>query len=636
MRERSHSRADRPTTLTAAGLLACGLLAGAGEPRLGRQPDGSILLPTGQRLTPAGEQLATASLPIAVEPSNDGRYLLVLQAGYETPVLSAIDVETNALTGQAELADAWLGLAIHPSGERIYVGGGIRGSVWELSFGDGALRHAREFSLGSPCRGRCDSLIGDVLLDGDGRLLYALDVLRDRIVVINTQSGLVLGEIATGAAPYRIRLTPDREHLVVSHWGEASLGLYRLSDRRMVERVPVGEHPTDIRIVPGLVRDPRAPDDAEGREFVARLFVACAHADNLWTLGIAEGPRFEFLDARSVAPLPGSPLGSLPTALALDRDNRTLYVANSGNNILLVVNIEEALPEPAGAIPTGWFPSAVAPLPGGGLAYLSGKGDGERGGLLGVLPPLTAEQLDMLTAAAVANIPAQAPAAAAAPTGVRHVTLVLSDARGPSWRNLRSRGASLEGFVPTAKSRLEQTAVLTGGMESDFFTKLGPAVHANRAAARALAAAGRAALPAAGTVWSNAQQAGLAAVPYGIGGGPPPSAFISSVRAGSELPHLAVVRLAGSPDSQDRELGQLADALREHPLYSGSVLFVIPTEYQLGAVAAGGIVRRGSSPAGLVSVPSVLRTVVWLLGLRPMTQLVTAAEPLAGLFVGTP
>ena len=636
MRERSHSRADRPTTLIAAGLLACGLLAGAGEPRLGRQPDGTILLPTGQRLSPAGAQLATASLPIAVEPSSDGRYLLVLQAGYETPVLSAVDVETNALTGQAELVDAWLGLAIHPSGERIYVGGGTRGSVWELAFRDGTLRHAREFSLVSPCRGRCDSLIGDVLLDGDGRLLYALDVLRDRIVVVNTQSGLVLGEFATGAAPYRARLTPDREHLVVSHWGEASLGLYRLSDQRMVERVPVGEHPTDIQIVPGLVRDPRAPEDAEGREFVARLFVACAHADSLWTVGIAKGPRFEFLDARSVAPLPGSPLGSLPTALGLARDNRTLYIANSGNNILLVVNIEEALPEPAGAIPTGWFPTAVASLPGGGLAYVSGKGDGERGGLLAVLPPLTAEQLDMLTAAAVANIPEQAPAPAAAPTGVRHVTLVLSDARGHSWRNLRSRGASLEGLVPAAKSRLEQTAVLTGGMESDFFTKLGPAVHAGRAAARALAAAGRAALPAAGTVWSNAQQAGLAAVPYGIGGGPPPSAFISSVRAGSELPQLAVVRLAGSPDSQDRELGQLADALREHPLYSASVLFVVPTEYQQGGVAAGGIVRRDSSPTGLVSVPSVLRTVIWLLGLRPMTQLVAAAEPLADLFVGTP
>ena len=633
MRLRSHSRLGCAEALIAASLAAASVFAGlaSAQIKVGRQPDASVILPTGQRITPAGTQVVVNSMPIAAAASRDGRHLLVLQSGYETPSISVLDTQAKNLSSRVELADAWLGLALSEAGDRLYVSGGARQSVWELSLRSGELRLEREFPIPGECAGNCSSLIGDVLFDRDDRTLYVLDILRDRVVVVNSQSGLVLGEFKTGIAPYRARQTPDGEHLLISHWGEASVGLYRLSDRRLVERIPVGEHPTDLEVVVGEVQVPGADED-EVLTYPARLFVACAHSDNLWTYGITSNNRFELLDARSVAPRPDSPIGSLPSALGVSEDKRTLYIANSGNNIILATNIEEALPEPEGALPTGWFPTAVVGLDDGALAYLSGKGDFENPGLVGLLPPLTSEQLEFLTAAAVENLPGPQTASSSPPEAVQHVVLVLTDVPASAWRELLEDSVYLKGYAAPTREQLGQVAWLTGGIATDFFVKLGPAVHAGRLSAQDLAQAGRAAAPAAGTLWTNARQASISTETYGIGGGRPPSALVAKLEAEGSVPKLAVARLSGSGEQQDRDLERLLSALQDHEAYAATAIFVVSTGEQAGAAASGGAVKAGSIREGLTTASAVLRTIEWLLGLRPLTQSDSAAPLLTELF----
>ena len=570
-------------------------------------------------------------MPIAAAESRDGQHLLVLQSGYETPSISVLDLKAKSPHSRVELADAWLGLVLSEAGDRLFVSGGARQSVWELSFRSGELRLEREFPIPGECSGNCSSLIGDVLFDRDDRTLYVLDVLRDRVVVVNSQSGLVLGEFKTGIAPYRARQTPDGEHLLISHWGEASVGLYRLADRRLVERIPVGEHPTDLEVVVGEVQVPGEGED-EVLTYPARLFVACAHSDNLWTYGITSNNRFELLDARSVAPRPDSPVGSLPSALGVSKDKRTLYIANAGNNIVLAVNIEEGLPEPQGALPTGWFPTAVVGLEDGALAYLSGKGDSENPGLVGRLPPLTSEQLEFLTAAAVQNLPGPETASSAPPEAVKHVVLVLTDVPASAWQELLEDSAHLKGYVAPTREQLGQIAWLTGGIATDFFAKLGPAVHAGRLSAQDLAQAGRAAAPAAGTLWTNARQASISTETYGIAGGRPPSAFVANLEAEGIVPRLAVVRLSGSGERQARDLGRLLSALQDHEAYAATAIFAVSTGEQAGAAVSGGAVQPESTHESLIAAPALVSTIEWLLGLRPMTQADSAAPRLTELF----
>ncbi len=617
----------------AAFFLAAALsaLPAAAQPGPGRQADGSSILPTGQRITPSGAQVALRSLPMSLEVSRDGKHLLVLEAGYETPSVSVIDAADRRLVQRVDLPDAWLGLTLNRRGDKAYVGGGARGSVFELSFAGGKLKREREFPiLPDGARGR-PTLIGDVRFDPDDRLLYAADVAAGTVTVINTQSGLVLGDFKTGAAPYRLRLAPDGKHLLISHWAEASVGLYRLADRRLVERIPVGERPTDLLVAPGAVEalDPQAPDD-EARRYSARLFVACAYTDSVWSFGVTAENRYELIQVVPVSPGPASPVGSFPTALGLGAGDE-LYIANSGNNSIVVAAISEALIEIVGALPTGWFPTAAAGLPDGGIAYLSGKGDAENGGLAGILPQLGPAQLGYLTAAAVRNLPAAAEALPAVPGAVRHVVLIFTDARGAAWRGLRERFVHLAGFVPAGRDALAQLAWLSNAHETDSIAKLGPAATARRLPFELLDAIPGAASPAAGTLWSNAADAGLATAVYGLPAGRSVADLLTE--AAERPPTLTVVRLRGPAEEQDRRLGAVLEALERAPAFAETAVFAVPLAPHLkGAVVAGGPARRKATIEKFVSTPSLVHSVEWLLGLNPLTQFDSAAPIVNGLF----
>ena len=54
-------------------------------PRLGRQPDGSYLIPTGQRLTPAGRHVEVNDRPLGLVLSSDGRRLAVITGSNFAP-----------------------------------------------------------------------------------------------------------------------------------------------------------------------------------------------------------------------------------------------------------------------------------------------------------------------------------------------------------------------------------------------------------------------------------------------------------------------------------------------------------------------------------------------------------------------
>ncbi len=628
---------DRATA--AAIFLAAALSAFPAAAQLGpgRQPDGSSILPTGQRITPSGAQVALHSLPMSLKASRDGKHLLVLEAGYATPSVSVIDAVDHRLVQRIELPDAWLGLTLNRRGDKAYVGGGARGSIFELSFAGGKLKLEREFPVLSGGARSGPILIGDVCFDPDDSLLYVADLAAGAVAVINTQSGLVLDDFKTGAAPYRMRLAPDGKHLLISHWAEASVGLYRLADRRLIERIPVGERPTDLLIVPGAVEtlDPQAPDD-EARGYAARLLVACAYTDSVWSFGVTEENRYELIQVVPVSPGPASPVGSLPTALDLGA-NGELYIANSGNNSIVVADISEALIEVVGALPTGWFPTAVAGLPDGGIAYLSGKGDTENEGLAGILPALNSEQIGYLTEAAVRNLPASAEALPAVPGAVKHIVLIFTDARGAAWRRFRERFVYLAGFVTAGRDAFAQLAWLSNAHETDFIAKLGPAVAARRLPVEWLAAIPRLASPAAGALWSNAADAGLSTAVYGFPTGRSVTDLLTLLtETASRPPTLAVVRLHGLVGEQDRRLGAVFEALERTKAFAETVVFAVPLAPNLkGAVVAGGPVRRKTTIEKFVSTPSLTRSVEWLLGLNPLTQFDSAAPIVNGLFQST-
>src|SRR6266516_4432620 len=132
--------------------------------QVGSLPGGGFLLNSGWTIRPAGDQVSVDTLPMSTAVSNDGKYLLVLNAGYNPPSVSVIDSAQKREIGRTPLPDAWLGLAVPPRGNSVYVGGGSRASVYELSLDPqrGILTRSREFAAVPDINNKGLSFIGDV------------------------------------------------------------------------------------------------------------------------------------------------------------------------------------------------------------------------------------------------------------------------------------------------------------------------------------------------------------------------------------------------------------------------------------------------------------------------------------------
>ncbi len=539
---------------------------------VGRQADGSVVLPNGWTITPAGKQVPLSTLPMSMAVSPDERYLLVLNAGFLPPSVSVIDLGSERETARVPLKDGWLGLVFSRSGEKVYVGGGSAASVFEFEFRDGALKPGRTFPVVPAEKRRPSDHVGDVALSSDGRFLYAANLFRNSVTVMNAQTGFITGELKTGRRPYRLLPNPDGETLLVSHWAESAVGLYRISDGRLIERISVGPHPTDMLLRAGEI------ETSEGQlPIVARLFVACANTNSVTVLGVSRGNRFRLLEHIPVAPTRRAPLGSTPTALALSADAKLLYAAASGNNTIVVSDVSSERAELVGVIPTGWYPTAIRALGDGRLLYLNGKGGGShpaplgpdpnrRGeekqyvtsletGSLGILPPLTERLFQQLTQRVIANTPyidellddAGIAAANPVPTRpgeespIRHVIyvvkenrtfdqvlgalqgangdpslVVFGDAVTPNHHKIAREFVLLDNFYATGSVSADGQNWTTGAMANDYVEKLWPSYYGRRRQVYDFEGGEPTATPPAGYLWTNALGFGLSVRNYGM------------------------------------------------------------------------------------------------------------------------
>jgi DNA-binding beta-propeller fold protein YncE len=195
----------------------------AGRETVGKQADGTVMLPNGWKIAPVGEQIPLDTLPMSSAISPNGRFVLVLNGGYKPPSISVVDVASKKELSRVKVADGWLGLTFSPDGRSVYVGGGSKYKVFEFSFSsDGELKPTREFAMADAAPQPRD-FIGDVAMSPDGQLLYAADLYHDQVIAINVRTGGVLGRYKTGRRPYRILFHPDGKTFFVSSWADAAV-----------------------------------------------------------------------------------------------------------------------------------------------------------------------------------------------------------------------------------------------------------------------------------------------------------------------------------------------------------------------------------------------------------------------------
>ena len=540
-----------PSSLGGRGALWAALLSIPACPQaVGPQPDGSFLLHTGWRLRPAGRQIPLGAFPMSMALDPAGQHLLILNAGREPPSISVIELASEREVARAPVEDGWLGLAFHPRGDRLYVGGGSRPFVFEHIFEGGQLRPARRMAVARDPRS--SDHVGDVAVSPDGRFLYAANVFRNVVTVLNTQTGAVVSEISTGRRPYRILFAPDGKTFFVSHWAEGTVGRYDAAGGARRETIAAGPHPTDLLYLPG-------GNDPAGNEplFQARLFVACANTNSVTVLGIGEDGRARLIERIHLAPAPRTPAGATPSALALAPDGR-LLVACSDNNTVAVVDVGGYPSVVEGFLPAGWYPTAVRAAPDGRVFIANGKGPAAgSAGSLSVVPAPDQQRLAAYTRDAARNRPYQngrlidagggsgganpVPSQPGDSSPLQHVVYILKGNRSydevlgdlkqgngeaglarlgesvtPNHHKLAREFVLLDNFYVMGEDGPEGHDWSTAAIAGDFLQKIWPARWAGRRKFDDFQGAEPAAFPPAGYLWGNALSAGISLRNYGF------------------------------------------------------------------------------------------------------------------------
>ncbi|MGQ0832786.1 MAG: bifunctional YncE family protein/alkaline phosphatase family protein [Microthrixaceae bacterium] len=371
----------------------------ASDEEVGSSPelDGVPRTPAGWALRPAGKQIDVLRFPLGLAPSADGSSIVVSSDSGGPQGLTVID--TTTLAGvPVTAANLFMGVATTPSG-RIYASGGNADRIfrWQLA-GPAAVpldvTGAQPFPIQNAQNGRfpqaglpaqlpasdgigVPGYPGHLLLDGT--TLYVASTVSEpstsddpcpdaqalcsRVTIIDTTTDTILGRVPVGLDAFGLAIDSARQRLYVSNWAdEAGRGATGEGDtsRGTVSVVDVSD-PTDAHEI-GSVTVGHHPSAVQLSADGERLFVANTNDDTISVLDVSGAGAPTQIAVESVAPAAGTPVGAHPDAFALSPDGQDLYIALAGLNAVEVRDGATAarIGGTPRYIPTGWYPSALA------------------------------------------------------------------------------------------------------------------------------------------------------------------------------------------------------------------------------------------------------------------------------------
>src|SRR5262249_25708424 len=156
--------------------------------------------------------------------------------GFAQPSIGIVDLQNQIVREALRLDHAWLGMAWHPDGKRLYVSGAGNNTVHELRWAKGSLTRGTDLALGPPMPSpeeRADhpeavqqNFIGGLTIAPDGARLFAVHVFGQLLSVVDLTTRRVVHRVDLPAEPYTCIVSPDGATVFVSIWGGAKILMY--------------------------------------------------------------------------------------------------------------------------------------------------------------------------------------------------------------------------------------------------------------------------------------------------------------------------------------------------------------------------------------------------------------------------
>ncbi len=362
----------------------------------GRQADGSVLLPNMWSLRPAGTQVDLADFPVNIAVHPDGKFAVVLHAGYSAHEIAVVDIAKATVLNRTKVEETFYGIEFSRDGKRLYASGAGSEVVrcFDFETKTGTLGKEQEIRLRAVTE---RGIPAGLALTSDAQHLYVANVLGQRVAKVDLKARTNVLDIVVGPPgvqgskfkvpgatkqqtedeaaitkraeaaldpadptapyPYACRLDESRQRLYVSLWAQAEVAVIDLKSNQVIARWPTEDHPNEMLLT------------KNGR----LLYVANAHRNTVTVIDTEQGMTTETIWA---ALYPQSPPGATPNSLALTPDEKMLFIANANINTLAVVDVSvRGKSRSLGFIPSGWYPTSVRVTPDGKkLLIANGKG----------------------------------------------------------------------------------------------------------------------------------------------------------------------------------------------------------------------------------------------------------------------
>lgn len=399
---------------------------------LGRQVDGSFLLVNHQLVKPWGTQLFFKGRPVDMAFDPTKRWLAVL-SGTEVAIL---DGTSGSIVDRAKSkTTSYAGIAFSPDGKEIWASETTRtgpDSLLLISVGaNGKVTGTDRLDLPG------HSVPTGIAFSADGKTVYVAMHRDNVLVAYDRATRKEIQRWPTGIAPFGV-VVRDGMAYVTNRAGSAIPPGAATAPSGGVE-VPVDANGsvlpgslTVLSLADGKREDvlvDRAPSGIAMRPDGGEVAVANGHSDTV-TLVDTKTRKTKTITAG------GQPIGVLYSA-----DGNRLYVACAGENAVAVVEGGKVV----GAVPTGWFPSALALDSKGDLRVVNIKGVGNteqapgsfnsrafEGSLLTIPAPSRAQAAAGQREVKLANAPRFTPQGGVKDLdrlGIEHVFLLIKENR---------------------------------------------------------------------------------------------------------------------------------------------------------------------------------------------------------------
>jgi len=337
---------------------------------LGKQPDGSYMVSSGQHIGAGTISFNGRPSDIAVRP-NDTVFAILKKNEILLAKPDGVIAESAVSLGP-DTEPAFHGLMWTPDGSRL-VASTARGVLETFDYDGTKLTKGPEIALVNNSK---NPVPGGMCITKDGKTLFVAAGDLNAVVEVDLTKNKAVRSFNVGNLPFTVQLSGDERTLIASDWagraaketdltsksasldvvvdkrGVTATGVVSIIDRGSggTTEVPVGIHPTDITV--------------QGNT----AYVANAMSD---TVSIVDLERKKVADTIAISYGKVQVLGATPNALLIRGDR--LLVADGGDNAVAEIDLHSH--KVLGFRPAGYYPIALG-VDGNSLLVLNSKGNG--------------------------------------------------------------------------------------------------------------------------------------------------------------------------------------------------------------------------------------------------------------------